>query len=82
MFVDGQDGRVDDYLALVRPWGFDVAAIAVPVGVWFDRQDIRSPLAHAEWLLSHVSSAERHEYTGGHDPDDDTSRKILGWLEK
>jgi pimeloyl-ACP methyl ester carboxylesterase len=46
----GVDGWIDDWRALVRPWGFDVADVAVPVVLWHGELDDSCPLAHAVWL--------------------------------
>jgi pimeloyl-ACP methyl ester carboxylesterase len=54
-------GWFDDDIAFTMPWGFDVAAITVPVTIWQGAQDLMVPLAHGEWLATHVTGA-RHEY--------------------
>jgi pimeloyl-ACP methyl ester carboxylesterase len=50
----GVGGWVDDDLAALRPWGFDVAEISVPVLVWYGGVDVLVPPAHGEWLAAHV----------------------------
>jgi pimeloyl-ACP methyl ester carboxylesterase len=47
-------GWVDDDLAFLRPWGFDVAEIGVPVLVWYGRTDVFVPPAHGDWLAANV----------------------------
>jgi pimeloyl-ACP methyl ester carboxylesterase len=47
---EGVDGWVDDDLALVRPWGFELSEISCPVGVWHGAQDCMVPPAHGRWL--------------------------------
>ena len=42
---------------MLRPWGFDVGDITVPVAVWQGTQDMMVPFAHAEWLAAHVPGA-------------------------
>jgi pimeloyl-ACP methyl ester carboxylesterase len=54
----GVDGWVDDDLAFLAPWGFDVAAIAVPALVWQGGQDLMVPAGHGRWLREHVAGAE------------------------
>jgi hypothetical protein len=80
MFLGALNGRVDDDLALVRPWGFDLGRITVPVSVWFGGRDTRVPRIHAGWLLAHVPAAEGHEDPGGHEPDDADFGRILAWI--
>ena len=59
-FADGPWGWYDDDLAFVRPWGFDVSSIAVPVSVWQGRHDLMVPFSHGEWLVEHVADARSH----------------------
>lgn len=80
MCLDGRDGWIDDYLGLIRPWGFDPRDITTPVSIWYGRDDPNTTIDHTEWLLAHIPGAERREYPGGHDPADADYRRMLAWL--
>lgn len=53
-------GVLDDGQAAVRPWGFELGSITVPVAIYQGRQDAMVPYAHGEWLAAHVPGAEAH----------------------
>ena len=52
--VNGVWGWVDDDLAFLRPWGFDVRDISVPVLVKYGETDVLVPAAHGAWLAANV----------------------------
>ena len=66
----GEQGIVgwhDDDLTMLRPWGFSVKDITVPVAVWQGTEDMMVPFAHAEWLAANIPGAQAHFAEGeGH----------------
>src|SRR4051812_19407470 len=65
--AQGIVGWRDDDLTLIRPWGFDLAAIQVPTAVWQGSEDLMVPFAHGQWLAANVAGAQAHLMEGdGH----------------
>jgi pimeloyl-ACP methyl ester carboxylesterase len=67
MFANGVWGWVDDDLVLIRPWGFEVQELEVPVEIRYGVSDVLVPAAHGEWLATHIAHAEvTIDEQGGH----------------
>jgi len=63
----GVDGWLDDDLAFTRPWGFELADIAVPTYLWQGSDDLMVPFAHGQWLAERVPGVIAHLEQGeGH----------------
>lgn len=58
MFREGlkisSDGWVDDDLAFIEPWGFELSEVKVPVLIYHGSEDKMVPYAHGEWLAEHL----------------------------
>jgi pimeloyl-ACP methyl ester carboxylesterase len=83
--VNGVGGWADDDLAFTRPWGFDIATIAVPVLIKYGLTDVLVPAAHGEWLAANVPGAiVEVDDTGGHmgtDPEQEIAANVR-WLSE
>ena len=55
--ASGVWGWVDDDLVFVKPWGFEVEEIRLPVQVRYGAGDVLVPAGHGEWLARHVPNA-------------------------
>jgi pimeloyl-ACP methyl ester carboxylesterase len=65
--VKGVGGWADDDYAIVRPWGFDVQQISIPVLVRYGETDVLVPPAHGEWLAANVPGCVvKVDGAGGH----------------
>ena len=64
---NGVDGWVDDDLAFVSPWGFELEEIATPTMIWHGSEDLFNPFTHGKWLADHTPGAKANLYQGeGH----------------
>jgi pimeloyl-ACP methyl ester carboxylesterase len=76
-------GWVDDDLAFIRAWGFEVREITVPVLIWYGTTDVLVPPTHGEWLAVNVPGCVvKVDDVAGHlgsDPEREISEN-MHWL--
>ena len=53
----GVDGWLDDDLAFLDDWGFELNEISVPTSLWQGTADLMVPPSHGEWFASHLPQA-------------------------
>jgi pimeloyl-ACP methyl ester carboxylesterase len=56
-FANGWRGYLDDNVALLSPWGFDVGDISAPVHLFYGGEDLMAPATHGRWLAAHIVNA-------------------------
>jgi pimeloyl-ACP methyl ester carboxylesterase len=77
----GTEGYAEDTLAAVRPWGFRLDAIRVPVLIMHGASDKMVPSAHGAWLAAHGQAAESLTIPdAGHITVLDSAPEALTWL--
>jgi pimeloyl-ACP methyl ester carboxylesterase len=65
--VNGIGGWADDDLVVLKPWGFEVTAISVPVLIRYGPSDVLVPPAHGEWLAANAPGCiAEDETSAGH----------------
>ncbi|MBY5162081.1 alpha/beta fold hydrolase [Salsipaludibacter albus] len=63
----GVDGWLDDDLAFVTDWGFELDEIEVPVTLWQGSEDLMVPFTHGQWLAERIPDVHAHLEQGeGH----------------
>ena len=76
----GVDGWVDDMLATVRPWGFELDAIRCPVRIEYGRTDALVPAANGDWLVANIPGATAAITDDGHMAGDEEVEASFSWL--
>ena len=79
----GVGGSVDDTLAFAASWGFDLAAIGIPVLLTYGTEDSSCPVAHGRFLAGAVRTAQVFEVEGSGHFARDPEREVLAtqrWL--
>jgi pimeloyl-ACP methyl ester carboxylesterase len=56
----GMEAPLDDLILFLRPWGFSLKNITVPVQCWHGDADHIVPFAHGEHLVSLIPGAKLH----------------------
>ena len=77
----GWGGMIDDDLAAMSPWGFDVSQVSTPTLIMHGMDDRMIPSSHAQWLAARCPRAElRLEAGQGHISVLGSARGALEWV--
>ena len=53
-----RDGIIDDDIALIAQWGFELSQIQVPVLLVHGERDLFVPVSHSKWLATKIPNVE------------------------
>jgi pimeloyl-ACP methyl ester carboxylesterase len=53
-----RDGMIDDDIAHLTPWGFELSQIRIPVLLMHGERDLFVPVSHSKWLASKIPNVE------------------------
>lgn len=74
-------GLVDDDVAFVRPWGFELGDVTVPVLLVQGEEDRVVPSGHARWMHDHLAESTLSLLPGeGHVSALDAVPELLDWI--
>jgi pimeloyl-ACP methyl ester carboxylesterase len=66
-YRNGADGAAWEGRILVRPWGFDLSEIGMPVDIWHGDADVNNPIQSAEYLRDTIPGSHTNILQGeGH----------------
>lgn len=74
--AQGAVGLLEDNLQVMRPWGFDVVDLTVPVSIWQGAHDMMVPFSHGQWLAATIPGARSHLF------DDEGHLSLIGRLDE
>jgi len=55
---ESRNGMMDDDIAHLTPWGFELSRIRIPVLLMHGQQDQFVPVSHSKWLANKIPNAE------------------------
>jgi pimeloyl-ACP methyl ester carboxylesterase len=73
----GADGWLEDDLAIMKPWGFDVSEVTVPTRLWQGSLDHLVPVTHGEWLATRIPGVVPH-----FEKDEDHLSIVYGYIDR
>jgi pimeloyl-ACP methyl ester carboxylesterase len=76
----GVDGWIDDNLAVVSRWGFELSRTSVPVLLWHGAQDVLAPVGHSRVLARAIPKAQLQLVRGAHLSAIKALPSVLPWL--
>lgn len=63
-FLNGTLGFKDDNLAFVKPWGFSLGEISMPVQLWTGTEDVSVPQSHSHYVHGVIPNSELRTIVG------------------